>query len=66
LIAAGNQYVSYPIKIYGLQWEIKRLFQYLKGRGFHMEETRLTQYFRIKKVMALLAIDFCWAHKTSE
>ncbi|WP_084480082.1 hypothetical protein [Methylomicrobium lacus] len=27
---------------------------------------RLTHYFRIKKVMALLAIVFCWAHKTGE
>lgn len=26
----------------------------------------MTSYFRIKKVMALLAIGFCWAHKTGE
>lgn len=31
-----------------------------------MEETRLTRYFRTKKVMALLAIGFCWAHKTGK
>jgi hypothetical protein len=49
-----------------LRWEIENLFQCLKGRGFHLEETRLTHYFRIKKVMALLALAFCWAHKTGE
>ncbi len=42
------------------------MFQCLKGRGFHLEETRLTRYFRIKKVMALLTLAFCWAHKTGE
>jgi hypothetical protein len=53
-----------PLEIYSLRWEIEHLFQCLKGRGFHWEETRLTRYFRIKKVMALLAMAFCWAHKT--
>ena len=66
LILAGNQHFKNPMNVYGLRWEIENLFQCLKGRGFHMEETRLTRYFRIKKVMALLAIGFCWAHKTGE
>jgi hypothetical protein len=66
LILAGNQRFSQPLEIYGLRWEIENLFQCLKGRGFHLEETRLTHYFRIKKVMALLALAFCWAHKTGE
>lgn len=66
LILAGNQRFPQPLEVYGLRWEIEHLFQCLKGRGFHWEETRLTRYFRIKKVMALLALAFCWAHKTGE
>lgn len=66
LILAGNQRFRQPLEVYGLRWEIEHLFQCLKGRGFHWEETRLTRYFRIKKVMALLAMAFCWAHKTGE
>jgi len=66
LILAGNQRFPQPVEVYGLRWEIENLFQCLKGRGFHLEEIRLTRYFRIKKVMALLAIAFCWAHKTGE
>ena len=31
-----------------------------------MEDSRLTHSLRIKKVMALLALGFCWAHKTGE
>ena len=66
LILAGNQKIPKSLAVYGLRWEIENLFQCLKGRGFHLEETRLTHYFRIKKVMALLVIAFCWAHKTGE
>ena len=66
LILAGNERFVHPIDIYGYRWEIETLFQCLKGRGFHMEETRLTNPLRIKKMMALLAIAFCWAHKAGE
>jgi len=66
LILASNRRFRAPLEIYALRWEIEHLFQCLKGRGFHLEDTRLTRYFRIKKVMALLAIGFCWAHKTGE
>jgi hypothetical protein len=66
LILAANHRFRQPLAVYGLRWQIENLFQCLKGRGFHLEETRLTRYFRIKKVMALLAVAFCWAHKTGE
>jgi hypothetical protein len=46
--------------------KIEHLFQCLKGRGFHFEEMHLTHYFRIKKMMALLAIALAWAHKVGE
>lgn len=42
------------------------LFQSLKGRGFCFEETRLTHYERIAKLILLLVIGFCWAHKVGE
>ena len=66
LILAGNQYFKKPMTVYGYRWEIETLFQCLKGRGFHMEETRLMTPSRINKMMALLAIAFCWSHKMGE
>jgi hypothetical protein len=66
LILASNQRFQHPVPVYARRWEIENLFQSLKGRGFHLEETRLTRYYRIKKVIALQAIAFCWAHKTGE
>ena len=66
LIVASNHYTADPIDTYRLRWEIENLFQCLKGRGFHMEATHFTKPPRIKKMMALLAIGFCWAHKVGE
>jgi len=66
LILAANQPVSKPFEVYARRWEIECLFQCLKGRGFNLEATRITKYQRIKKVMALLAIALCWAHKAGE
>lgn len=66
LILASNQRFSQALQVYARRWEIENLFQCLKGRGFHLEETRITHYVRIKKVMALLALAFCWAHKAGE
>ena len=66
LILASNFKQSDPFSIYAKRWEIESLFQALKGRGFHMESTHLTRYFRIKKMMAVLALAFVWAHKIGE
>jgi hypothetical protein len=66
LIVATSELPDNAIKIYGLRWEIETLFGCLKGRGFHFEDTHITQMDRIKKILVLLAIAFCWAHKTGE
>jgi len=66
LIIVTNENPGNAIKTYGLRWEIESLFSCLKGRGFNFEDTHITDQERIKKLLALLAIAFCWAHKTGE
>ena len=66
LIIASNCLVQDAIKIYGLRWEIETLFGCLKGRGFKLEETHVVGYHRIKKLMVLPMIAFCWAHKVGD
>lgn len=66
MIVATNQLPNNAIAIYLRRWEIECLFACLKGRGFRFEATHLIDRARIKKMMALLAIGFCWAHKTGE
>jgi hypothetical protein len=66
LIVVTNEAPGDAIKIYGLRWEIETLFSCLKSRGFYFEDTHVIDHERIKKLFALLAIAFCWAHKTGE
>lgn len=66
MIVATNQSPKNAIAIYLRRWEIECLFQTLKGRGFHFEETHLTDLKRLEKLIALLAIAFCWAHSIGE
>jgi hypothetical protein len=66
MIVATNQCPQNAIAIYLRRWEIETLFSCLKGRGFRFEETHLTRRERIEKLMGVLTIGFCWAHKTGE
>jgi hypothetical protein len=66
LILVTSQPPDNAIKIYGLRWQIETLFGCLKGRGFNFEDTHITDRERIKKLIVLLAIAFCWAHKIGE
>lgn len=66
MIIATNKSPKNAIEIYLRRWEIEMLFSCLKGRGFHFEDTRITQLARIEKLVAVLAIAFCWAHRVGE
>ncbi len=66
LIIASNEIPGNLITKYAFRWEIETIFSCLKGRGFNFEDTHITDQDRIKKIVVLLAIGFCWAHKTGE
>jgi hypothetical protein len=66
LIVATDKEVDSPMELYGRRWEIETLFSCLKSRGFNFEDTHITKPERIAKLVALLAIGFCWAYKTGE
>jgi hypothetical protein len=66
MIVTTNQKPKNAIEIYLRRWEIESLFQTLKGRGFRFEETHMTTLDRIEKLIVLLAVGFCWAHKVGE
>jgi hypothetical protein len=48
------------------RWGIETLFGCLKSRGFRFESTHITKTDRIDKLVALLAITFCWCHLTGQ
>jgi hypothetical protein len=66
LIVATDNLLVDPIGLYGKRWEIETLFACLKSKGFSFEETHLTNPERIEKLLVLLTVAFCWAHKTGE
>lgn len=66
LIVVTPNYPGTAISQYSYRWQIETLFSCLKGRGFNFEDTHMTELQKIKKLMALLTIAFCWAHKTGE
>lgn len=66
MIVATHRHANNAIAIYLRRWEIETLFSCLKGRGFRFEDTHITQCDRIEKIMALLSVAFCWAHKIGE
>ena len=66
LILATNNDPELAIKDYSQRWEIETLFGCLKSRGFRFESTHMTNPERNSKLLALLAIAFCWCHITGE
>ena len=66
LIVATTESADNALEIYGYRWEIETLFGCLKTRGFNLEDTHITRLDRLGKLMAVLAVAFCWAHKIGE
>ena len=66
LIVVTNHDPKNAVSVYLRRWEIECLFSSLKSHGFRFEETHITATERIEKLMALLAVGFCWAHKVGE
>lgn len=51
---------------YCSRWQIETLFGCLKTRGFNLEETHVTVPERVSRLVALLAVGFCWALLTGK
>jgi Transposase DDE domain len=66
VIIVAPRFTERALADYSRRWEIETLFSCLKSRGFRLEETHLLHPERLKKLMALLALSFCWAHIIGE
>jgi len=47
--------------VYKKRWEIETLFGVLKSKGFNFEESKLTDGYKIEKLMAFLSIALIWS-----
>ena len=66
MILVSNYKFDNALTIYKIRWEIETLFSCLKTRGFHLEDTHITDSEKIEKILFVLTIAFCWAYKTGE
>lgn len=66
MIIITNHAPEKALHYYKKRWEIETLFAALKTRGFNFEDTHLTEPERVNKLLALLALTFCWAHLVGE
>lgn len=66
MIIVGSSTFEDPLGMYRRRWEIETLFSCLKTRGFCMEDTHITDPDKIKKLVFVLAIAFCWAYRTGD
>jgi hypothetical protein len=66
VIVVAPRFTETALADYARRWEIETLFSCLKSRGFRLEETHVTHPERLKKLIALLAFAFCWAHIIGE
>ena len=70
LIVLTNQDVKTALEQYRKRWSIEVFFQSIKGRGFQIEDTRLSSLTAIKKLFALVCLTFAscfyvgiWKHE---
>lgn len=66
VIVVSPRAIATAMEDYARRWEIETLFGCLKSRGFRLEETHVVHPERLKKLIALLALAFCWAHVVGE
>lgn len=63
VIVVSPTYEPEALTHYRRRWGIETLFGALKTRGFNLEDTRVTKEDRLQKLLALLALAFCWCHR---
>ena len=66
LILATDSDPEGALEDYAKQWEIETLFGCLKTRGFDFECTHVVEPERVQKLLALMAIAYCWCVSTGE
>ncbi len=66
LIVATSDSPQTAISDYAARWGIETLFGIFKTRGFCLESTHLKDDERLSKLIALLTLALCWAHRIGE
>ena len=63
LIVASFTRECQSLDFYAQRWQIETMFKAFKTAGFNMEDTHLTNYERLDKMLMIIALAFIWAYK---
>ena len=63
LIVASYDRHPQVLEFYKERWQIETMFKAFKTAGFNLENTHLTDYERLDRLLMLTAIAFFWAYK---
>lgn len=66
IIVASTLPGRQALECYRQRWGIEVLFAALKKRGFDFERTHVQDPRRIEKLVALLALAYCWAYRIGQ
>jgi hypothetical protein len=62
LLLVSNKASDEALDKYKKRWKIEVLFPSLKSRGLNFEDTHLRDAQRLKTLLAVLTLAFCWAY----
>jgi hypothetical protein len=62
LVVASVRTEKDVLNAYKMRWEIESAFKALKSSGFNLEDTHLSDRFRIEKLFAIVCMAFTWAY----
>lgn len=54
------------LEYYSKRWQIETLFRCFKSSGFNIEDTHLTQLYKLEKLILLVMIAFVWCYKIGD
>ena len=63
LIIASYEKTDKTLEFYKQRWQIETMFKAFKTTGFNLEDTHLTDYKRLDKLLMITALAFIWAYK---
>lgn len=66
MIVASNVPFQNALEFYRKRWAIETMFGCFKSRGFHMEDTHITDPDKIERLVFVIAIAFCWAYRIGD
>ena len=63
LYVVSNKYPpKEALELYRKRWAIEQLFSHLKKRGFHLEDTHMTDSVKMERLMAMVSISFLFSY----